>query len=78
MGAEELIYPMKSNFVPYQWPTPNKILYFMGDDLDLSMLSLAVSKSSDHLASKAAAPTARCLRTGDGSLTIHARPDGSK
>jgi dipeptidyl aminopeptidase/acylaminoacyl peptidase len=40
IGAEELVYPIASAFVPYQWPAPDTFLYFMGTALDLQKLSL--------------------------------------
>jgi len=46
VGNEELIYPVKSSFVPYQWPTPDTFIYFIGAVLDLLKLSLPDRQSS--------------------------------
>jgi Tol biopolymer transport system component len=35
VGGEELIYPLKTAFAPYQWPTPDKFLFHLLDELSL-------------------------------------------
>jgi serine/threonine protein kinase/Tol biopolymer transport system component len=45
-GAEELIYPIKESFAPYQWPSPDTFVYFAGDHQeDVSILTLSDRKS---------------------------------
>ena len=49
VGAEELIYPMKSNFVPYQWPTPDKDPLFHGRQTSISRCFLSQDRKSTDL-----------------------------
>jgi Tol biopolymer transport system component len=45
IGNEELIYPTKTSFIPFQWPTQDTLIYFGGGGI-IQMLSLHDRKTT--------------------------------